>query len=156
MLKMELKETTAAIKARAKKNSKEVRDCTNLGDMKGFRQGDLYVIKYDSQKSLEKIFKKVQARSRKWEGFKPTELINRNTNQLVLGDTKGARHIIAGDATATFYKDANPCLGGIVEAKGPWALTHPEHANGKMGAGNYIFFYQMDARLEGIVRRVMD
>lgn len=153
---MTVNESTAKIQQVAENNSQDVRDCTKLKDMQIFRQGDIYICKFESEKSLKTLFKEIKAQNDLWSFFEQTELEHRNTKQLAVGDTKGSRHIVSGNAKVMFYKQGHPCLGGVITGTGPWTLNHPDHANGHFGAGEFMFYYQMDARLKGVAQRVRD
>lgn len=142
----------------AKKNQ-EVRDMTNnCANLKGGRQGDVYIIRCDTEddiNKLEKIFQK--NKNEMWSDFTfGTDFEERKSNQLADGSTKGSRHIFSGKGKVLFCKNGHPCAGGIIEAEETWKLEHPEHANFKFPAGRFVFFFQMDARKESEVVRVRD
>lgn len=139
--------------------NQDIRDMTNnCQNLKGGRQGDVYVVRADTEediKKIESVFR--ENKNDMWSDFTFGEkFIKRNTNQLADGSSKGSRHIFSGKGEVLFCKNAHPCAGGVIRAKKPWDLTHPEHANFKFPAGQFVFFFQMDARKEGEVERVRD
>lgn len=142
----------------AKKNQK-IRDMSkNCPNLKGGRQGDVYILRADTDadiKKLENIFRK--NKNSMWHDFTfGSEFIEKKSNQLASGTSKGSRHIFSGEGKIMFCKKAHPCAGGIIKADNPWKLEHPEHANFKFPAGQFVFFFQLDAKKEGEVTRVRD
>lgn len=141
------------------KSNQEIRDMRkNCPNLKGGRQGDVYIVRCDSVsdiKTLEKMFK--NNKNSNWSDFTfGGEFEERKTNQLADGGTKGSRHIFKGKGKVLFAKSGHPCAGGIIKAEKPWELTHPEHANFKFPAGQFVFFFQLDSKKEGEVTRVRD
>jgi hypothetical protein len=155
---MEIAEVLEKANNSAKSNQK-IRDMSkNCPNLKGGRQGDVYIVRADTDediKKLEAIFRK--NKNKMWSDFTfGSEFKERKTNQLASGNSKGSRHIFSGEGKVLFCEKAHPCAGGIIEANKPWKLTHPEHANFKFPAGRFVFFFQMDARKESEVVRVRD
>lgn len=157
-----MESTITEVLEQAKKSAvsrQDVRDMTeNCPNLKGGRQGDVYIVRADTEADihkLEAIFRK--NKNKMWSDFTfGTEFEERKTNQLADGGTKGSRHIFAGKGKVLFCKKAHSCAGGIIKADKPWELTHPEHANFKFPAGQFVFFFQLDARKESEVIRVRD
>lgn len=142
----------------AKKNQK-IRDMSkNCPNLKGGRQGDVYILRADTDADIKKIEAMFQKnKNTMWRDFTfGTEFQELKTNQLASGTSKGSRHIFSGEGKVLFCKKAHPCAGGIIKADKPWKLEHPEHANFKFPAGQFVFFFQLDARKEGEVIRVRD
>ena len=141
-------------------SKQDIRDMSkNCPNLKGGRQGDVYIVRCDTGadiKKLEKIFQK--NKNKMWNNFTfGAEFEERKTNQLASGTSKGSRHIFSGKGKVLFCKtDAHPCAGGIIEADDHWKLEHPEHANFKFPKGRFVFFFQLDARKESEVIRVRD
>lgn len=154
---MKIMEAHAEVEKVMKGRKSGARNCRELKDYEGFRQGDVYLLKVDSDKSLARAFKEISSNpNRKWSRFAPTVLVASDRMQLVDGGTKGSRHIASGNCRLEFYEGGHPCLGGLVIATGDWTLNHPDHANGNMGAGWFLFWYQMDASKSREAQRVMD
>lgn len=88
------------------------------------------------------------------------------TRQVAVGTTVGSRHVAAGEGVEVFAGvelpswvtpreefGASAYLGPVVVARGPWMLTHPEHAHHALPSGTYQVTYQIDERTR---RRVED
>ena len=73
------------------------------------------------------------------------------TRQVAVGATVGARHIAEGPVEVLSRVGAGPLEGPIVQASGRRCLTHPEHANKSMPAGDYEVLYQLDMRTKRAV-----
>lgn len=139
--------------------NQEVRDMRICPNLKGGRQGDVYIIRVNNEKDLRKLEKIISSRGGAWKGFSfGREFEKRNTNQLADGSSKGSRHFAVGENLQILFcrKGAHPCAGGLIIAKSDWDNTHPEHAHFKYSAGQFAFFFQLDAKKEGEVRRVQD
>lgn len=140
-------------------SNQEVRDMTkNCLNLKGGRQGDVYIVRCDTDsdiRTLEKIIAK--NKNPHWQNFSfGDKFEKRKTNQLADGSSKGSRHCAEGKIDILFSKNGHPCAGGLITAHKEWELTHPEHAHFKFAAGQFVFFFQLDSRKEGEVRRVQD
>lgn len=79
------------------------------------------------------------------------------SRQVAVGTAVGSRHIVEGDGVKVFGGQKLPpgvvpplwvaegsLLGPLVEATGPFVLTHPEHAHHALPAGCYQVTYQAD------------
>lgn len=79
------------------------------------------------------------------------------TTQVAVGSGIGSRHCAEGEGVAVYegkkYPEGfkvpqglteNALLGRVVEAPGPWTLTHPEHAHHNLPPGTYQVTYQAD------------
>lgn len=72
--------------------------------------------------------------------------------QLALGETMGSRHIAESPAvcylgtTLPEWCDRRTFLGPLVNSKGRFVITHPEHAHVSLPPGEYQITHQMDAR----------
>lgn len=141
------------------KSNQEVRDMRfNCQNLKGGRQGDVYIVRADTAADIKKIEKMIQKNSNKmWSNFSfGNEFEERKTTQLASGTSKGSRHIFKGKGKVLFSKNGHPCAGGIIEAKEEWTLEHPEHAHFKYPKARFVFWFQLDARKEREVARVQD
>ena len=139
--------------------NQEIRDMSkNCPNMKGGRQGDLYVIRCDSDDDIKELEDKFRCSTNDmWSDFTfGTEFEKRDTNQLADGSSKGSRHIFSGNGDVLFSKNGHPCAGGKIITNKGWTLTHPEHAHFKFPAGQFVFFFQLDVRKEREVQRVRD
>lgn len=138
--------------------NQEIRDMRkNCPNLKGGRQGDVYVIRVDTAKDVAKLEAIINKnKNKRWSNFTFGTKLEVGGNQLAIGTTKGSRHVFNGKGVVKFSKDGHPCAGGIIEAKSEWTLEHPEHAHFMFPEGRYAFFYQLDASKEKEVRRVQD
>lgn len=88
------------------------------------------------------------------------------TQQVAVGTNIGARHVAEGESVEVFagkklpegasvpeWATENDMLGPVVVARGPWTLTHPEHAHHALPAGVYQVTFQLDYSTR---RRVVD
>jgi hypothetical protein len=140
------------------KANQDVRDMRNCPNLTGGRQGDVYIIRADTDEDIKEIERMVRKnKNQMWEDFSfGNEFEKRETKQLADGTTKGSRHLAVGDLEILFSKNGHPCAGGIIVARADWDNTHPEHAHFKYSAGRFVFMFQLDARKESEVTRVKD
>jgi len=70
--------------------------------------------------------------------------------QLAQGTSKGSRHVADGGDCFEGVKAPEWCeialLGPLVKSPDRFTITHPEHADVCLPAGNYQITHQMDAR----------
>ena len=93
------------------------------------------------------------------------ERIGADSVQVALGTGNGARHMAEGPVEVYSFRQlpdgvmapagvqAGTIGGPVIKAKGPWSLTHPEHAHHRLPKGTYGVTYQYDPRT---MRRVID
>lgn len=139
--------------------NQEIRDMRgNCPNLKGGRQGDVYILRADTKEDISKIEKIIQKNKNiLWNNFSfGDKFETRKNNQLADGSTKGSRHCAEGEMDILFCKNGHPCAGGIITAHKELDLTHPEHAHFKFPKGQFVFFFQLDSQKEGEVRRVQD
>lgn len=111
--------------------NKQIHNLVKVESMKigqWVRQGDIYVT------MIESITGKLELKSR----------------QLVIGQTKGSRHIVVDSPNVKIWKgyvgsDKPEFMkGDQIEAKTGFVISHPEHAHISLPCGNYQVTYQMD------------
>ncbi len=125
----------------------DVRMNLGMGPGEVAHQGDVYVVMVDKKEDLYGVHKSL---NKCGKGERTAE------RQLAPGTTKGSRHIAEGPMSIFApAKDASALEGPYIEATGEWTLTHPEHADHQMPAGNFCIVYQRDFAAEEI-RRVAD
>lgn len=109
-------------------NVGDIRKIKSMGEGHVVRQGDIYIhrVKEDHPKGKA------------------------CGNQLAQGTTKGSRHVAEG--AECFVGKRSPAwvtdglLGPFIKAFKRFTITHPEHADVNLPAGNYQITHQMDAR----------
>lgn len=124
----------------------EVRNTRRIEIGSAIHQGDVYIHRVKDN----------HPRGERW-----------GTRQVAVGTGIGSRHCAEGDGVSVFAGKAYPegfiqptglqdkaaLLGPVVEASGPWTLTHPEHAHHNLPAGTYQVTYQADL---ATMQRVVD
>lgn len=108
------------------KNHDNTRVVKTMKEGQVIRQGDVYIKKVSSIPSDYNI---------------PTLEM-----QIAKGDTKGARHIIEETENLRIFKkiSASPLEGPAITSKENICITHPEHTDFIIPAGNYICTYQQN------------
>ena len=131
----EMQESVEAIKNDATQRFPEA---ASVGEY--MRQGDLYIKLIDSVPSNAKRV-----------------LVQNDDLQLAPGATKGSRHILDAADGVLMYRFDNPTAlqGPIIEISQERTITHPEHGNITLNAGQiYAITYQRMHAKE--VKRVLD
>jgi hypothetical protein len=120
-----------------KKANAEVRVVKNFPMNKHVRQGDVYLTRIEKPADLS--------------GY-----VAYKDNQIAKGETKGSRHIIAGNVNMFIKKDMDrmetETLGPVIVAEESFKLTHPEHAHFDIPAGTYQVTYQLNFAKQARVR----
>jgi hypothetical protein len=139
------------------KVNQEIRDLRGCPNLKGGRQGDVYIVRCDTPSDIEKLEKLIRGNSNyMWSDFSFGNKFESRGSQLASGTSKGSRHVFNGKGLVEFCKNGHPCAGGIIKAETDWTLTHPEHAHFKFLAGSFVFFFQLDASKKCKILRVRD
>lgn len=74
--------------------------------------------------------------------------------QLAPGNSKGSRHVVAGEVEVFAAPTQDDLLHGpVIVAEQRFTVTHPEHADVSLPSGIYRVGYQLDPRR---MRRVED
>ena len=99
----------------------------HIGINKYIRQGDIYIRRIEKITGTKKI----------------------NNRQLATGSTKGSRHMVDDSVELfdgfIFLKNSPKFIfGPQIKAKKCFLITHPEHADFILPAGNYQVSYQGD------------
>jgi len=115
---------------------KETRTIAEMSVGEWVRQGDVYIEKVDSL-----------------SGWGET-----TDRQLAPGTTQGSRHMVVGSVTVfacpnTAQVVRGRMAGPQIDAKEPFRVGHPEHADMELPAGTYQVWYQTDPRTQ---QRVLD
>ena len=129
--------------AHAKSPLKDTRVVEAIKTGQWARQGDVYIVAIDPAEV---------------ENWKPTD-----NRQLAHGETAGSRHTVdssvtvlanpGGYTTQVISRGVARLLGPQIQAKDRFTVSHPEHADISLPAGNYQVCFQCDPQTQ---KRVQD
>lgn len=94
---------------------------------KSIRQGDIYLTRID--------------------GVPSANTKEEQSGQLAPGSTQGSRHTVQLSKTLQVFSNPSnnsPLRGPVVSSSKDFTLSHPEHADFKLPAGDYQVTYQQD------------